>query len=54
MNSNVLTKGALRARIVAIGLDPSEVTGGKSTTHPVTVLKPESFRDARLHNEGPC
>ena len=39
----ILTSRDIIQRVVARGLDPSEVTVGEIATHPVIVLKPETF-----------
>ncbi len=39
----ILTSRDVIQRIVARGLDPSEVTVGEIATHPIIVLKPETF-----------
>ena len=39
----ILTSRDVIQRVVARGLDPSEVTVGEIATHPVIVLKPETF-----------
>ena len=39
----ILTSRDVIQRVVARGLDPSGVTVGETATHPVIVLKPETF-----------